>query len=117
LLPAAAVPGRDGSAFAGRHCLADPHILRGQDNATVLLAEVAGVDTAGRRVLLGGAEPLPYDYLVIATGSIHSYFGHDEWGERAGPQAHRRCDPYSPQHPAGLRAGPRQTMPPSSSGS
>ena len=49
----------------------------------MLLAEVTGVDTAGRRVLLGGAEPLPYDYLVIATGSIHSYFGHDEWGEFA----------------------------------
>ncbi|MEA2979746.1 MAG: hypothetical protein QOF09_1569 [Alphaproteobacteria bacterium] len=59
------------------------HILRGQDNATVLLAEVTGVDTAGRRVLLSGAEPLPYDYLVVATGSIHSYFGHDEWGEFA----------------------------------
>jgi NADH dehydrogenase len=59
------------------------HILRGQDNATVLLAEVTGVDTAGRRVLLAGAEPLPYDTLVVATGSIHSYFGHDEWGEFA----------------------------------
>ena len=56
------------------------HILRGQDNATVLLAEVTGVDIAGRRVLLAGAEPLPYDTLVVATGSIHSYFGHDEWG-------------------------------------
>src|SRR6476469_4015187 len=43
------------------------HILRGQDNATVLLAEVVGVDIAGRRVLLSGAEPLPYDQLVIAT--------------------------------------------------
>ena len=59
------------------------HILRGQDNATVLLAEVSGVDTAGRRVLLSGAEPLSYDTLVVATGSIHSYFGHDEWGEFA----------------------------------
>jgi NADH dehydrogenase len=59
------------------------HILRGQNNATVFLAEVTGVDTAGRRVLLGGAEPLAYDQLVIATGSIHSYFGHDEWAEFA----------------------------------
>ena len=56
------------------------HILRGQDNATVLLAEVTGVDIAGRRVLLSGADPLPYDHLVIATGATHSYFGHDEWG-------------------------------------
>jgi NADH dehydrogenase len=59
------------------------HILRGQDNATVLLAEVTGIDTAGRRVLLSGADPLPYDQLVIATGSIHSYFGHEEWGQFA----------------------------------
>src|SRR5687768_1669974 len=41
------------------------HILRGQDNATVFLAEVTGVDIAGRRVLLAGAEPLAYDYLVV----------------------------------------------------
>ncbi len=59
------------------------HILRGQDNATVLMAEVTGVDVASRRVLLSGAEPLPYDYLIIATGSIHSYFGHEEWAEFA----------------------------------
>ena len=44
------------------------HILRGQDNATVLLAEVTGVDTTGRRVLLAGAEPLPYDTLVVIPG-------------------------------------------------
>src|SRR6188472_3160567 len=48
------------------------HILRSQRNATVLMAEVTGVDTTGRRVLLAGAEPLPYDTLVVATGSIHS---------------------------------------------
>src|SRR6185295_15966020 len=59
------------------------HILRGQDNATVLLAEVTGVDVARRRVLLSGAEPIAYDHLVVATGSMHSYFGHDEWAEFA----------------------------------
>ena len=59
------------------------HILRGQDNVTVLLAEVVGVDVARRRVLLSGAEPIAYDHLVVATGSMHSYFGHDEWAEFA----------------------------------
>ena len=59
------------------------HILRGQDNVTVLLAEVTGVDIAARRVQLASADPLAYDHLVIATGSIHSYFGHDEWAEFA----------------------------------
>lgn len=59
------------------------HILRGQDNATVLMAEVTGVDTAGRRVLLDGVDPVAYDTLVIATGATHSYFGHDEWGKFA----------------------------------
>jgi NADH:ubiquinone reductase (H+-translocating) len=59
------------------------HILRGQDNVTVLMAQVTGVDTAGRRVLLNGADPVAYDILVIATGATHSYFGHDDWAEFA----------------------------------
>ncbi|WPB74877.1 NAD(P)/FAD-dependent oxidoreductase [Archangium violaceum] len=49
---------------------------------TVLLAEVTGVDVAGKRVLLADGE-LSYDYLVIATGATHSYFGHDEWAKHA----------------------------------
>jgi NADH:ubiquinone reductase (H+-translocating) len=58
------------------------HILRGQENATVVLAEVTGVDAAARRLLLGGPgapEALAYDALIVATGATHSYFGHDEW--------------------------------------
>jgi len=54
------------------------HILRQQDNATVLMADVTGVDSAARLVQTN-AGPMPYDYLVIATGAMHSYFGHDEW--------------------------------------
>jgi NADH dehydrogenase len=54
------------------------HILRGQRNATVLMSEVTGIDIAGRRVLTEPAA-LPYDYLILATGATHSYFGHDEW--------------------------------------
>jgi NADH dehydrogenase len=49
---------------------------------TVLLAEVTGVDVAGKRVLLADGE-LAYDSLIIATGATHSYFGHDEWAKHA----------------------------------
>src|SRR5436190_18199602 len=54
------------------------HILRGQRNATVLMAEVTGVDTAGKRVLTDSGA-LAFDHLILATGATHSYFGHDEW--------------------------------------
>ena len=54
------------------------HILRQQRNATVLMAEVSGIDLAGRLVETG-AGPISYDYLVVATGATHSYFGHDDW--------------------------------------
>jgi NADH dehydrogenase len=53
------------------------HVLRGQDNARVWLAEVVDIDPAGRRVILADGE-LPYDTLVLAAGSQHSYFGHAE---------------------------------------
>jgi NADH dehydrogenase len=53
-------------------------VLRRQRNATVLLGEVVGVDAARRVVGLQGST-LPFDYLVVATGSTHSYFGHDDW--------------------------------------
>jgi NADH:ubiquinone reductase (H+-translocating) len=53
-------------------------ILRRQRNANVLLAEAVNFDLAGRRVLLSDGE-ISYDTLVVATGSTHSYFGHDEW--------------------------------------
>jgi NADH dehydrogenase len=58
------------------------HILRGQRNATVLMAEVAGVDTA-KRLVQTNAGPIGYDYLVVATGATHSYFGRDDWAEFA----------------------------------
>ena len=47
-------------------------------NVRVLLGTVSGVDTARREVLLG-EQRVPYDYLVLATGASHSYFGKDEW--------------------------------------
>ena len=58
------------------------HILRAQENATVILADVTGFDLARRRVLLEDGE-IGYDYLVVAAGAGHSYFGHDEWGRHA----------------------------------
>jgi NADH dehydrogenase len=57
-------------------------ILRRQKNTDVLMAEVTGVDTQNRRVLMG-PHSLPYDYLILATGVHYSYFGHDEWKEYA----------------------------------
>src|ERR1700745_3479778 len=54
------------------------HILRQQRNATVLMAEVSGIDLAGRCVQTN-AGPISYDYLVIATGATPSSFGHDHW--------------------------------------
>ncbi|HEU5099069.1 MAG TPA: NAD(P)/FAD-dependent oxidoreductase [Roseiflexaceae bacterium] len=53
-------------------------LLRRQRNAEVLLAEVTGIDVAHRVVQIGTQE-LPYDYLVLATGSEYNYFGHEEW--------------------------------------
>jgi NADH dehydrogenase FAD-containing subunit len=58
-------------------------LLRKQRNVTVAMAEVTGVDAANRRVLvdyLGRPDtPFEYDYLVLATGASHSYFGHNEF--------------------------------------
>ncbi|MEX0591394.1 MAG: NAD(P)/FAD-dependent oxidoreductase [Xanthobacteraceae bacterium] len=53
-------------------------ILRGQQNARVIMADVTGIDIDERRVHAGPLE-IPYDYLVLASGATHSYFGHDEW--------------------------------------
>lgn len=57
-------------------------ILASQKNATVLLEKVEGVDAPGRRVITEN-RTVAYDYLVIATGARHAYFGHDEWEDAA----------------------------------
>jgi NADH dehydrogenase len=57
-------------------------IVGAQRNTTVQLAEVTGIDRAARVVHAGPAS-WPYDYLVLATGSTHSYFGNPEWGHFA----------------------------------
>ena len=59
-------------------------ILRYQRNTEVLMDEVVGIDIDARQVALASGARLDYDYLVLATGATHSYFGHDEW-ERLAP--------------------------------
>ncbi|MGI9090021.1 MAG: NAD(P)/FAD-dependent oxidoreductase [Gemmatimonadaceae bacterium] len=66
------------------------HILRHQANTTVLLGRVTDVDVNGQTVTCAdpsrveGALLVPYDYLIVAAGTRHSYFGHPEW-ERLAP--------------------------------
>jgi NADH:ubiquinone reductase (H+-translocating) len=59
------------------------NILRGQQNTTVILGEVSGVDRDKQHVLVNSADregvPIPYDFLILATGVTHSYFGHNEF--------------------------------------
>src|SRR5215813_4262130 len=60
------------------------HVLRKQANTTVLQGTVTGVDVAKKLCFVDGEPvPLPYDYLVLATGARHSYFGHDEYAAYA----------------------------------
>ena len=59
-------------------------IFRDQENVkSVLLAEVTGLELDSRTVTLDDGSVLGYDYLILATGAAHSYFGHDEWEELA----------------------------------
>ncbi len=58
------------------------NILKNQKNARVLLAEATGIDAANRRVTLSDGT-LDYDTLVVATGSSHQYFGHNDWAQFA----------------------------------
>ncbi|MGE3343096.1 MAG: NAD(P)/FAD-dependent oxidoreductase [Vicinamibacterales bacterium] len=59
-------------------------ILRSQDNVRVWLADVTAIDRS-RRVVVVDGDPgeVPYDYLIVAAGVTHAYFGHDEWREHA----------------------------------
>jgi NADH dehydrogenase len=53
-------------------------ILSRQRNASVLMERVTGVDTAAREVVTESRR-IPYDFLIVATGARHAYFGHDHW--------------------------------------
>jgi NADH dehydrogenase len=58
------------------------YILRKQRNVTVLMGEVSRIDAGARRVHLDGRS-IDYDYLLVASGATHAYFGHDEWARFA----------------------------------
>jgi NADH dehydrogenase len=65
-------------------------ILRKQSNVRVLLADVTSIDKSRKAVVFDGPQPgdqdivqLPFDYLIVASGATHAYFGHDEWRETA----------------------------------
>ena len=54
-------------------------LFSGRQNVRVLMGDVDAVDTAARTVRIQATGTLQYDYLVLATGSVYSWFGHDEW--------------------------------------
>ncbi len=58
-------------------------ILRRNRNTEVVMDEVLGIDTGARQVSLASGAVMAYDYLIVATGSTHSYFGHDDWAKVA----------------------------------
>ena len=58
-------------------------VLRHQQNVQVLLADARAIDPSARRVTLDPGPEMSYDYLILATGAAHSYFGHPEWAARA----------------------------------
>src|SRR5262245_9319879 len=58
-------------------------ILSRQKNAHVVMARVTGIDAERKRVQLEDGREEPFDYLVIATGARHAYFGHDDWAPSA----------------------------------
>ncbi len=58
------------------------HILRSQKNARVLLGEAIAINAAAKRVVLADGE-IEFDYLIVAAGLTHSYFGHSDWAQHA----------------------------------
>lgn len=59
------------------------HILRKQRNVEVRLAEVSAIDTPAKRISFVDGSELEFDYLLLASGATHAYFGHDEWAAHA----------------------------------
>lgn len=59
------------------------HILRNQANVAVRMAEVTAIDTAARSVRCADGAAIDYDFLLVASGATHAYFGHDEWAVHA----------------------------------
>lgn len=58
-------------------------ILHRYENVQVVLGEVVGIDAENKKVKLSDDSEMPFDYLIVAAGARHSYFGHDEWEDDA----------------------------------
>lgn len=58
-------------------------ILKNFSNIQVLMDEVTGIDSGNRELQLASGTVIEYDYLILATGATHSYFGHEEWAKDA----------------------------------
>lgn len=58
-------------------------ILRQQPRLRVLLANVERIDSTAKHLVVDGGATIAYDYLIVAAGATHSYFGHDEWSATA----------------------------------
>ena len=110
-VPAAALSSGDfGAWHPGRSARRSGIFFGNNSNTTVILGEVTGVDKDKKCVFVNDADragvPIAYDFLVLATGVTHSYFGHDEFAQFAPglKSSRRRCrDPQ--QDPASVRTG------------
>lgn len=54
-------------------------VFRNQENTSVIMGEVVKIDKENKKLTLGNGDIISYDYLILAIGARHSYFGHDEW--------------------------------------
>jgi NADH dehydrogenase len=59
------------------------HLFRNQANVTTLLGEAVAIDAGARQVRFKDGAALPYDHLIVAAGTTHSYFGRDDWARFA----------------------------------
>ena len=59
------------------------HILRKQKNVEVRMATVTGIDANAKRIALDDGEALDFDFLLLASGATHAYFGNDHWAAHA----------------------------------
>jgi len=70
------------AALAPSIALPIRRIMRGSRRISVILGEARSIDVTGKKVVMRDAE-LEYDYLIVAAGATHSYFGHNNWAEAA----------------------------------
>ena len=59
------------------------HILRAQRNVTVLMQDVVAIEPGAKTLRLADGSAMPFDYLLLASGARHAYFGHEDWAAKA----------------------------------